>query len=344
MPQFDRVHLRAAISIAAHMSMPRSDDPFPQLPESAWQRCQRLVRQIRRARLRGWLLAERSLRTELLHALACVEQDTANLREQLPSTIMNVRGTRLHDLYWDLQGLQEEFPAVAVDLSSRLLSVTTEPITLQGVYLGAFEIQLDWSHKHGRTTPPFRVIARDPHPPENRENVTHPHVMDGVLCEGDGRYAIRRALSEARLSDFFLLVAAVLRNYNPESPFVELAVWYGIDCADCGSIVDGDDRYCCQRCDATLCVDCERSCGQCSECYCANCSGPCSTCHDDCCERCVKRCAECRQRVCTSCLDDDERCPNCHEEESCEEAELPSSEACQATLQSDSLGQAASPA
>jgi hypothetical protein len=44
--------------------------------------------------------------------------------------------------------------------------------------------------------PAYRVIAKDAHPAESRENVTHPHVMDEVLCEGDGKHGIRRALSE----------------------------------------------------------------------------------------------------------------------------------------------------
>ena len=38
---------------------------------------------------------------------------------------------------------------------------------------------------------------------------------------------------------------AVLRTYNPESPFVELALWNGSSCSDCGAGVDEDHSYSC---------------------------------------------------------------------------------------------------
>ena len=49
--------------------------------------------------------------------------------------------------------------------------------------------------------------------------------MDERLCEGDGRSAIRQALAQGRLLDFFMLVAGGLRTYNAESPFVALEIW-----------------------------------------------------------------------------------------------------------------------
>src|SRR4029078_3338290 len=99
------------------------------------------------------------------------------------------------------------------------LSVITEAILLDGVYLGPFEIQLNWSRAPDSDRICYRVMAEDPHPAESRDNVTHPHVMDELLCEGDGKHAIRLALSEGRLLDFFTLVAGLLRTHQPESPF-----------------------------------------------------------------------------------------------------------------------------
>jgi hypothetical protein len=89
----------------------------------------------------------------------------------------------------------------------------------------------------------LRVIAKDPPPCESRENVTHPHVMDETLCEGHGRHAIRQAIAQGRLLDFFTLVANGLRTYNEESPFVALELWYGAACSDCGAVVDDEDRF-----------------------------------------------------------------------------------------------------
>ena len=128
------------------------------------------------------------------------------------------------------------------DCRGRRLSVVTEPIVLAGVYLGPFEIRLQWARPTRGDMPAYRVIAKDPHPAEGRDNVTHPHVMDEILCEGEGRHAVRQALKQGRLLDFFTLVAGILRTYNPESPFVELVLWHGGSCSDCGAGVNEDSQ------------------------------------------------------------------------------------------------------
>ena len=159
---------------------------------------------------------------------------------------------------------------------------------LEGVYLGPFEIQLQWARVTNGGEPAYRVIAKDPHPAESRENVTHPHVMDEILCEGDGKHGIRRALSEGRLLDFFTLVAGVLRTYNPESPFVELALWSGSSCSDCGALVDEDYSYSCHKCGDTICGECETVCGGCDDSCCSGCIGSCAACEESFCRRCLK--------------------------------------------------------
>ena len=202
---------------------------------------------------------------------------------------------------------------MSFDLRSTYLSVTTEPITLEGHYLGPFEIRLDLRRLTAES--PYRVIALDPHPAASREGVTHPHVLDEVLCEGDGRTAIRQALAQGRLLDFFQLVVNLLRTYNRESPFVELALWNGEGCGDCGETVTAEYRYECQRCEDTVCGDCQTTCGDCEGSFCSNCISECANCHDAHCGRCLSSCAAASASFVLSCLDDHERCPNCHEEE-----------------------------
>jgi hypothetical protein len=308
-----------------------------ELPVHSWEACYRITRQIRRAELRGWHLAAAELSTDLRHSLASFESQVAVILRELPSSTVVKKIVTTSDIYEDLVALGEEFEEVNYDRNGRWLSVTTEPLELEGVFLGPFEIRLDW--RRGQDA--YRVIATDPRPPESRENVTHPHVMDDLLCEGEGKQAIRQALAQGRLLDFFTLVAGILRNYNPESPFVELALWYGQTCSDCGAVVSDDDYYVCQKCGSAVCPGCELSCSGCDDSCCSECSTSCSSCDDRYCQKCLGRCRQCRAGVCSGCLDEQERCPQCHEEEQYEECDDSPPETGHVAVQPDRVGQAA---
>ena len=158
-----------------------------------------------------------------------------------------------------------------------MLSVTTDRIVLEDIYLGPLQIRLDWQ-RLGLSSQPYRVVALDPHPAAKSDDITHPHVQDEQLCEGEGRSAIRAALAECRLHDFFLLVSQVLHTYGQGSAYVELDDWDGVPCEECGASLDEDDRYCCQRCEATLCGGCSVSCQDCGDSYCSGCIGQCAAC------------------------------------------------------------------
>jgi hypothetical protein len=251
----------------------------------------------------------------LRYTIPSVEAELAAVIRELPPTTVNESVAKTGDIYQDLVALGEEFDEIQYDLRGRWLSVTTEPIELEGIYLGPFEIRLDWGRPVDGEPPSYRVMAKDPRPAESRDSVTHPHVLDEVLCEGDGREAIRQALAQGRLLDFFTLVAGVLRNYNPESPFVELALWYGQSCSDCGAVVSDDDCYVCQKCGSTLCEGCEITCCGCDDSCCSSCITGCAACDDNYCRRCLRSCKDCRSSICSGCLNENERCPDCHEEE-----------------------------
>jgi len=83
--------------------------------------------------------------------------------------------------------------------------------------LGPFRIALylDSLRELYQRTPYF-VTAIDPHPAATDNAVTHPHVSNDVVCEGDGAAAIRAALEIGRFTDFFAMVRCILTTYNPD--------------------------------------------------------------------------------------------------------------------------------
>ena len=72
----------------------------------------------------------------------------------------------------------------------------TGPIELEEIYLGSFRIELHWDQIDRQRA--YEVIATDPNPPDGDDRVTHPHVRDQVLCEGEGATSIKAALSHRR--------------------------------------------------------------------------------------------------------------------------------------------------
>ena len=100
------------------------------------------------------------------------------LRSASPQTIPTQA-----DLYRDLVALESEFEAVQCDPEEQTISVTTQPIVLEGIDLGRFQIRLSWQRRQGNWS--YTVVALEPHPAQSNDSVTHPHVSDEV-CEGDG--------------------------------------------------------------------------------------------------------------------------------------------------------------
>jgi hypothetical protein len=338
MPEINKPLLRLAVAIRAELARHRLRNQAIQMPASSWDGCVKLVRQIHRAELRGWHLAAETLRRDLGYTIPTLQAELAAIVTHLPrATGPTPPMAKLSDVLEDLLALQLDFEEFDFDVRGRWMSVTTEPITLNAIYLGPFEIRLDWGRAGSDSA--YRVIATDPHPPQSRDNVTHPHVMDEKLCEGHGRQAIRQALAQGRLLDFFTLVAGGLRTYNEESPFVALEIWYGSTCSDCGAVMDDDEGYVCEKCEATICSGCECACSGCGVSCCSECITGCEACDDNYCRSCLRSCRQCQAHVCSTCLQDNERCVTCHEKET-SAAATPDS----AALQPHGLGQAPVPA
>ncbi len=284
------------------------------LPAYAWENILKTHRQIETARKRNWQGAARRLCEDLSIELSDCRRQLDELCRKLDDT---GRSSDHHvsasDIYRDLVALEDEVESLEVDLNAKVISVTTEAIELDDVYLGPFEIRLEWQLL-GQSHQPYRVVALDPHPAAKSDEITHPHVQDERLCEGDGRPAIAAALAAGRLFDFFVLVSQVLHTYGRGSAYCELDNWSGEPCSDCGSYVDEDERYYCHRCDAVLCDGCSHSCQGCDESYCSGCLAQCTVCGYEFCSSCLENCRDCHKRVCDDCREAG-RCRRCHQEQ-----------------------------
>jgi len=215
----------------------------------------------------------------------------------------------------ELDALENEFGGIEFDASKNTISVVTESITLEDVYLGPFKIQLELNKLDQLyNISPYIVIALEPNPASTDDGVTHPHVNSNKLCEGDGSASIKAAIEDGRICDFFTIVRSILNTYSPDSPYVPLDDWDGTTCYDCGRTVNSDDIYYCDHCEHDYCDECSTYCRDCEETVCLGCSGQCSYCEEMLCRSCVSECEECGELFCQSCLEN-ELCPNCREEQ-----------------------------
>ncbi len=212
---------------------------FPvSLPAEDWGEIVKLAGQIEKAAMRGWLSAAEKLHAALARSLEYCCNRMDGLCQGLQKPPPNLPS--LAEIYGEILALYAEFEEVEIDFKGHVLAVTTEPIVLDWLRLGAFKIRLDWNEL-GKTSP-YRVVALDPNPAAGNDGVTHPHVQNGRLCEGEGRMAVQNALQKGRFSDFFLIVARLLQTYARGSAYVEIDDWEGVSCDDCGGNVYTDDR------------------------------------------------------------------------------------------------------
>ena len=319
MSKLDKRLFRAAMAIHGQLSR---QEPLPEavyLPDYYWETASTLRRRIARARERGWHLAAQNLLGELADTCRHLQRATETATRGIAQHTLPRLPVSASAIYLDLVALQREFGGVDINLKQQELTVTTETIELEGILLGEFEIRLHWD-RIGQGPQPYRIVALDPHPAARRDDVTHPHVQEELLCEGDGRPAIAAALSQSRLNDFFVLVNQILHTYGRGSAYVETDAWYGIPCDDCGASINEDDRYYCNACDSTLCESCSPSCQGCSNTYCSSCLRQCAACECDYCSSCLEVCPICRKRFCADCRQEG-MCMTCYEKTHEEEPE-----------------------
>ena len=312
-----RLTLRAAQAIREAIVCRITQDQYWTLPEPAWNDCNRLARLIGNAKWRGWADARRTLEQQLTRSVAECIDELVQVRTRLEDwhRLANVPSER--DIFADLLALNTEFDEVQIDIPNTTVAVETDRIVLRKIDLGPFRIALDWSNLSRHR--PYQVIAQDPNPAASSSETTHPHVRDSYLCEGDGRCAIRNALQQGRLLDFFVLVRQVLETYSPDTAYVKLTDWDGRNCSDCGRLVGDDDCHCCERCGDEVCSECATSCTDCFEHFCSYHAGTCGSCDKPFCNRCLAACQACGGKFCKECLDE-KKCPTCRQrdEDVCE--------------------------
>lgn len=272
-----------------------------------------LCRRVGKAHSHQWLGAAANLLTQantVLEDLHCQIEGCWRQRHDASQPICT-----LSDIVRDLRQIEDEFHSWQFDEEdeAQTLSVQTEPITLEGVALGPFEIQLQLRESsRSDVSSAFKVIALEPNGAGGRDVVTHPHVSDERLCAGDATVPMRAALDTGRICDFFTLARAVLQTYNPNSAYVQLDQWGGEPCHDCGHLIDDEEGFFCESCEHNFCDSCTSYCRQCDTSACLGCLETCPHCEDRTCASCMKTCPQCNQSCCSGCLID-ELCPECHE-------------------------------
>jgi hypothetical protein len=257
---------------------------------------------------RNWNAAAEQITDRLEQSLRDVPYHAGEVQRMLEASKPKLPAIR--DIMAELEQAQEEFDNLQHVEDGDLLVVTTESIELEGYYLGEFEIRLQIGSlsEFKRHSAIYRIVAIDPHPAACNEAVTHPHVSDEHMCEGDASAAIEAALTNGRVCDFFQLVTAVLTNYNPNSPYVALSDWEGRPCYDCGYTMGGDEIHWCSSCEEDFCDECTSYCRRCDETTCRACLEECSVCGDLVCPSCKTKCPECGRSLCKTCQEE-EQCP-----------------------------------
>ncbi len=154
------------------------------LPFEDWWHCDRLIRKRQQAQRRGWNLAVLKLERELKTGVGQLIQQLTTLHGKLSSDSPQQQISSVGEIYAELLAIEEDFGEVKWDLRAQSISVITERIELEGIYLGPFEICLDYGNQNTDGSLHYRVIARDPNPAITNDSVTHPHVQSEVVCEG----------------------------------------------------------------------------------------------------------------------------------------------------------------
>ncbi|HKQ50411.1 MAG TPA: hypothetical protein VJZ71_20220 [Phycisphaerae bacterium] len=267
---------------------------------------------------RGWQAAARDVRRELDYTLGDIDRATTQCDQLLRRNESTAPTPRF--VFDELRQLHDEFDEIKFDAEHAMLSVTTEPITLEGIRLGRFEIRLELGgHSDADPASFLRIVALEPNPASCDSTVTHPHVRDERICLGEAAAPIQQALADGRVCDLFILVRSVLQTYNADSPFISLAKWDGRPCHDCGYSMDDEESYWCEGCEHDFCDQCVSCCRSCDQSYCKNCLRDCAICGNAHCEACLRRCRACEESVCAECLKEDV-CTTCQEDKEHEDA------------------------
>jgi len=279
-----------------------------------------MIRQaLDKCKCKNWLAAAKKLTLKAQKTLRDLPHAISQLEHALHSLDTKILATR--EVYEELKQIRDEFGRMEYDQGENTLSVFTDPIELEDIFLGDFQIQVQISQLSEMKNNNFlKIIALDAHPAACNDAVTHPHVSDEFLCAGDAVVSIQAALTNGRICDVFTLVRSVLETYNPLSPYVSLNEWHGISCHECGYLATEDESSYCDCCDLVHCGECMSCCRSCETFLCVSCLTSCPVCDKPFCESCLQSCQECEETMCESCLEDG-LCSSCKEESEAKDEE-----------------------
>lgn len=232
----------------------------------------------------------------------------------------------------ELRALEDEFGTVEIRWNATAIRAVTEPIVLQDVHLGPFAIEFDWKGDLDSGVRCFRVKALEPNTPNDRDDITHPHVQDDILCAGEAQESLEEAVAAGRIVDAFLIVRSVLETYNGNSAYVPLGEWDGSNCAQCGRRTATSEMYSCEGCGGTVCDECTDRCEGCDQARCGDCLSPCDVClarhcrgslHQtendrDICPNCLQLCSRCGASVPKDEMSEPQLCSTCTSQEESE--------------------------
>lgn len=268
------------------------------------------------AESRGWQLAADRVDREYARTLKLLSESVYQSLDTLAKNAEPACRCSLPEIIGDLAALDTDFESVELGVKNGTVSVTTEPIELEGVLLGPFKIEL--SLRYLGQSHAYRVIATEPQSAATCDSTTHPHVQSETLCEGEGYQAIKHALADGRIHDFFVIVRQILQTYNANSAYISINDWFGVQCSDCGGTVDEDDSCACARCGGQTGNDCSRACDGCDESFCDDCTSICEGCRSYYCNGCLESCDRCDHSFCKHCLTENQ-CDDCLDQETNEE-------------------------
>ncbi len=208
------------VAAKIHRSLAREEEInfLPRLPETLWQECSESAQKILTAKSRGWFYSLENLERIWMQKIAHFQNAVTARVELFLETIRPREVTSFREIYNDLVALDDEFDEVDYDLRSHTIAVNTGPIVLEELYLGPFQIRLNWGDLD--SSPAYTVIALEPNCASVNEDTVHPHVENDQLCEGDGSEKIAAALRNGCLFEFFLLVRQILETYNDANAYV----------------------------------------------------------------------------------------------------------------------------
>jgi hypothetical protein len=223
---------------------------------------------------------------------------------------VNSNTMTVDEMLADLEQCQREMSELRWNIDEKWISAITEPIILkstldnsrretgiveQDINFGRFEIRLSYIPYtgYGQRKYLYSVVALEPnYPLSQRPNgsYSHPHLQGPNLCEGEATAILSQALNNLRFCDFFILINAILINYNSDSPYFPLEDWNRIRCRECGNYVEGENLVTCSYCDNKICTNCAstKTCAICNKIICSRHKG----------QRRIIKCNKCDQYIC----------------------------------------------